>query len=50
MVDTKISAASLKLCSFKLGSNVYQNSLRHAESLYDALQELDRCFLGYVHH
>jgi hypothetical protein len=50
MVDTNIRAVSYKLRSFKLGSIIYHNSLGHAESVYDALQELDRCFLRYVHH
>jgi hypothetical protein len=50
MVNTKINATSYKLHSFELNSVVYQDSLGHTESVYDALQELDYCFLCYVHH
>jgi hypothetical protein len=50
MVDTKIHAASYKLRSFKLCPIIYQDSSGHAKSVYDALHELDHCFLRYVHH
>jgi hypothetical protein len=50
MVDTKISVVSHKLCFFKLSSIICQDSLGHAESIYDALQKLDYCFMCYVHH
>jgi hypothetical protein len=50
MVDTKICATSYKLRSFELGFIVYHDSSRHAESIYDALHELDCYFLRYIHH
>jgi hypothetical protein len=50
MVDIKIRATSYKLCSFKLGSIVCQDSSEHVESINDVLQKLDRGFLSYVHH
>jgi hypothetical protein len=50
MVDIKIRTVSYKLHSFKLGYIIYQDSSGHVESVYDVLQELDSCFLRYVHH
>jgi hypothetical protein len=50
MMDTKIRATSYTLHSFELSSIVCQDSSGHAESVYDALQELDHCYLRYVHH
>jgi hypothetical protein len=41
MVDTKISSASYKFCSFKLSPVICQNPPGHAEPIYDALRELD---------
>jgi hypothetical protein len=49
MLDAKIRATSNELCPFELCTIVYQNSSGHAESVYDALQELDCCLLGYIH-
>jgi hypothetical protein len=50
MVDTKICVASYKFCSFELSSVICQNPSGYAEPLYDALQELDRCFLRDICH
>jgi hypothetical protein len=50
MVDTKIRAASYKFCSIELSSVTCQNPSRYAGHIYDALQELDRCFLHNIHH
>jgi hypothetical protein len=50
MVDAKIRVTFHEFCSFELCTIVCQDSSRHAESVYDALQELDRCLLGYINH
>jgi hypothetical protein len=50
MLDVEICTTSEKLCSFELRTIVYHNPFGHAESIYDALQELDRCLLGYIHY
>jgi hypothetical protein len=49
MLDAKIRTTSDKLCSFKLCFIICQNSSGHAESIYDALQELDCYLLGYIY-
>jgi hypothetical protein len=49
MLNAKLHATSSKLCPFELFSIIYQNSSGHAESVYDALQELDCCILGYIY-
>jgi hypothetical protein len=49
MLDAKIYTTSDKLCSFELCTIVCQNSSWHVKSIYDALQELHRCLLGYIH-
>jgi hypothetical protein len=48
MLNAKIRTISGKLCFFELCSIICQNSSRHAESIYDALHELDRNLLGYI--
>jgi hypothetical protein len=50
MVDTKIRAAPYKFCSFELSSIICQNPPGYTESVYNALQELVRCFLCDIHH
>jgi hypothetical protein len=50
MLDAEIRATSDELCPFKLCTIVCQNSFGLAESVYNALQELDRCLLGYIYH
>jgi hypothetical protein len=49
MLNDKISATSDELCSFELCTIVWQNTYGHAESVYDALQELDHCLLSYIY-
>jgi hypothetical protein len=49
MLNAKIRTTFGKLCSFELCSLICQNTFGHAESVYDALQELDYCLLGYVY-
>jgi hypothetical protein len=49
-MDAEVHTTSDELCSFKLCTIVYQNSSGHVEYVYDALQELDRYLLGYIHH
>jgi hypothetical protein len=49
MLDAKIHATSDELCSFELCTIVCQDSSGDVESIYDALQELDRCLLDYIH-
>jgi hypothetical protein len=49
LLDAKIHTTSDKLCSFELRSIICQNSFWHVESVYDALQELDCCLLGYIY-
>jgi hypothetical protein len=49
MLNAKICTISDKLCSFELCSITCQNSSGHAESIYDALQELDCRLLGYIY-
>jgi hypothetical protein len=49
MLDAEIRTISDKLCSFELHTIVFHNPSGHAESVYDALQELDRGLLGYIH-
>jgi hypothetical protein len=50
MVDTKVGAASHKLCSFELSPVICQNPFGYDEPVYDALQELDHCFLLDIHY
>jgi hypothetical protein len=49
MLNAKIRITFGKLCSFELCSIICQNSSGHTKSVYDALQELDRCLLGYIY-
>jgi hypothetical protein len=49
MLNAKIRTTSGKFCSFELCSIICQNSSGHAESVYDALQELNCCLLGYIY-
>jgi hypothetical protein len=50
MLNAKLHTTSSKLCPFELCSIIYQNSSGHAESVYDALQKLDCCILGYIYY
>jgi hypothetical protein len=50
MVYDKVDATSHKLCSFELSLVICQNSPGYAKLVYDALQELDRCFLHDIHY
>jgi hypothetical protein len=50
MLNVKIRTTSGKLCSFELCSIICHNSSRHTESVYDVLQELDCCLLGYIYY
>jgi hypothetical protein len=50
MLDAKIRTTSDELCSFELCTIDCQDTSGYTESVYDALQELDRCLLGYIHH
>jgi hypothetical protein len=50
MMDTKVHATSYKFHSFELSPIICQNPSRYAEPVYDALQELDRFFLGDICH
>jgi hypothetical protein len=50
MLDAKIRTTSDKLYSFELCSVICQNSSVHVESVYNALQELDCCLLGYIYY
>jgi hypothetical protein len=50
MLDAEIRTTFDELCSFKLCTIVYQNSFGHAKSVYDTLQKLDRCLLGYIYY
>jgi hypothetical protein len=49
MPDAEIRTTPSELCFFELCAIVCQDSFGHAKSIYDALQELNRCLLGYVH-
>jgi hypothetical protein len=49
MLDVKIRTTSDKLRSFELCTIVCQNYSEHAKSVYNALQELDRCLLSYIY-
>jgi hypothetical protein len=49
MLHAKIRTTPGELCSFELSYIVYRDSSGNAKSIYDALQELDRYLLGYVH-
>jgi hypothetical protein len=49
MLNAKIRTTSHKLCSFELCSVIHQNSFGHTESVYDALQKVDCCLLGYIY-
>jgi hypothetical protein len=49
MLDAEIHTTPDELCTFELCAIVCQDSFRNAESIYDALQELDRRLLGYIH-
>jgi hypothetical protein len=50
MLDAEIRTTSDKLCSFELCTIVYQNPSGHVESVYDTLQELNCCLLGYIYY
>jgi hypothetical protein len=50
MLDAKIRTTPNKLCSFEMCSVICQNSFGHTKSVYDALQELDCCLLGYIYY
>jgi hypothetical protein len=50
MLDAKIRTTPDKLCSFELCSVVCQNFTGNVESVYDALQELYYCLLGYIYY
>jgi hypothetical protein len=50
MLDAKIHTTSDKLCSFELCTIVCQNSSGHAKSVYDTVQKLDCCLLGYIYY
>jgi hypothetical protein len=49
MLNAKICTTSGKFCSFEPCSIICQNSSGHVESVYDTLQKLDSCLLGYIY-